>query len=229
MDLQKDLKAIVKVEEELIAGDVSLHFQFRFQNWRCAQIDLNETPARYAAFLGRLRPIVVPASRYLAYTSDLGESFRPIVPPSFVTATYAISIMYLLGDVSYEGYKANKSAKEASLNNSAIQMVTGISLAKRAVFQGLASMLFPALTIHSVVKYSAQAIRKSTKPIFMKPSVRAWLPTFLGLAVVPALPFMFDEPGEIVVEKIFDWGEAQFIEDESVKKALKAKDHHTEL
>jgi fission process protein 1 len=50
-------------------------------------------------------------------------------------------------------------------------------------------MLFPALTIHSAVKYSAKyGWSKSTKPRF-----KAWGPTLTGLAIVPALPYLFDE------------------------------------
>lgn len=82
--------AVTKVEEEITLlkdGDV----------------DLNDTPARYLAFFARLRPMVQPFTRYLAYTSDLGESFRPVISPRLVTATYGISWIYLIGDVSYEG------------------------------------------------------------------------------------------------------------------------------
>lgn len=39
-------------------------------------VDSRDTPARYLAYGARLRPIVQPLSRYLAYTSDVGESFR---------------------------------------------------------------------------------------------------------------------------------------------------------
>lgn len=44
-------------------------------------------------------------------------------------------------------------------------------MAKRAVFQGLASMGLPAFTIHSVVKYSGKMVRGS-KIVF----VRTWVP-----------------------------------------------------
>lgn len=53
-------------------------------------------------------------SRYLAYSSDVGESFRPIIPPHLVTATYVISWTYVLGDVAYEGYKASEIEKKVT-------------------------------------------------------------------------------------------------------------------
>lgn len=49
---------------------------------------------------------MITGSRYVAYTSDIGEAFRPVVPPMLVTAGYAVSWAYLIGDVGYEGYKA---------------------------------------------------------------------------------------------------------------------------
>jgi len=46
------------------------------------------------------------AHRYVAYTSDIGESFRPIAHPYLVKGAYGVSWLYLAGDVSHEGYKA---------------------------------------------------------------------------------------------------------------------------
>lgn len=37
----------------------------------------NFTKLRYAAYATRLRTILLSAQRYVAYTSDIGESFRP--------------------------------------------------------------------------------------------------------------------------------------------------------
>lgn len=46
------------------------------------------------------------AQRYVAYTSDIGESFRPVAHPNWVRAAYGVSWAYLIGDVTHEGYKA---------------------------------------------------------------------------------------------------------------------------
>ena len=42
----------------------------------------------------------------MAYTSDIGESFRPVAHPWLIRSAYGISWAYLVGDVGYEGYKA---------------------------------------------------------------------------------------------------------------------------
>ncbi|KAF2107819.1 mitochondrial 18 KDa protein-domain-containing protein [Lophiotrema nucula] len=68
--------------------------------------DSTDTNLRYAAYASRLRTIMLSAHRYVAYTSDIGESFRPIAHPIMVRGAYAVSWLYLTGDVAHEGYKA---------------------------------------------------------------------------------------------------------------------------
>src|ERR1700761_9584260 len=65
-----------------------------------------DSSVRYAAYAARARTILLSAHRYVAYTSDIGESFRPIAHPWLIRSAYGISWAYLLGDVGHEGYKA---------------------------------------------------------------------------------------------------------------------------
>lgn len=155
-----------KVETQLLAVE---------QKLERGQVDLNDTPARYAGYGARLRTLVLGYNRYLAYASDAGEGFRPVVSPLFVRATYGISWSYLLGDVAYEGYKSSLLAEEFGVEGKGA--VVGLTVAKRALFQGTASMLLPAFTIHSIVKYSAKAIKRSS---IQSARARLWLPTLLG-------------------------------------------------
>lgn len=73
---------------------------------------------------------------------------------------------------------------------------------KRAIFQSIASMGLPAFTIHSTVKYAGRAMKNVKNP-----ALRTWGPVGLGLAVVPALPYLFDEPVEEAVDFVFDKGQ----------------------
>ena len=137
---------------------------------------------RYAAYAARLRTILLSAHRYVAYTSDIGESFRPVAHPYLVRGAYGISWAYLIGDVSHEGYKAylrqqktlhpemkpgipSLRATDASLGgDSARGHVPAVEdwrvvVVQRAVFQTLASMALPAFTIHSIVRYSGKAMK----------------------------------------------------------------------
>lgn len=189
--------------------------------------DSTESNWRYAAYANRLRTIMLSAHRYVAYTSDIGESFRPVAHPWLVRSAYAISWSYIIGDVTHEGYKAywqNQRKLNPELQLSEQQLkVTGLSnvpaegaltkkepgviapledwrtvVVQRGVFQSIASMGLPAFTIHSVVRYSGRAMKnvKNTR-------LRTWGPIGLGLAVVPTLPYLFDEPVENAVEWVF--------------------------
>lgn len=75
----------------------------------------------------------------------------------------------------------------------------GLVAVKRSVFQAVASMGLPALTIHTAVKQSSKMFAKSANA-----SLRRWGPTAVGISIVPALPFLFDHPVEVVTDQIFD-------------------------
>ena len=126
---------------------------------------------RYFAYLARFRTIV----RYLAYTSDVGEAFRPIVHPKIVTGAYAISWGYVICDVSYEGYKDYKKGSDRT-------HITRTVL-ERSLFQSIASMALPAFTIHTQVKIFKKVFNKLGK--FQK-----WGPTCMGFALIPFIPYL---------------------------------------
>ncbi|CAJ2512412.1 Uu.00g054270.m01.CDS01 [Anthostomella pinea] len=185
--------------------------------------DSTESNLRYAAYTNRLRTVMLSAQRYVAYTSDIGESFRPVAHPWLIRGAYGISWAYILGDVSYEGYKAywhNQRIMNPHVELSEkAQKMTGLTapapadakpgavspledyrtvMVQRGLFQSIASMGLPAFTIHSVVRYSGRALKDAKNK-----TLRTWGPIGLGLAVVPFLPTLFDKPVENAVEWVF--------------------------
>ena len=130
-------------------------------------LELEQGPQRYAAYAMRLKTLIVTSSRYIAYSSDIGEAFRPLTRPEVVRAAYGISWLYLISDVAYAGYKA-ANAHETAANEHGIATAiqekahlsppeigkqegadpskhsetshVGFIMARRAVFQSLASM-----------------------------------------------------------------------------------------
>lgn len=187
----------------------------------------DESNLRYAAYANRFRTILLASHRYVAYTSDIGESFRPVAHPYLVSMGYAVSWMYLLGDVGYESWKVKMKSEGKYLphlmpwdypypppnleaadlykieaGNSLAEGDWRVKAVKRGVFQGLASMALPAFTIHSAVRYSSIAF----KNVKVKP-VRTYGPVAVGLGIVPLLPYIFDEPVEHAVDWVFDKGE----------------------
>lgn len=198
---------------------------------------------RYAAYASRFRTILLSAHRYVAYTSDIGESFRPVAHPWLVRGAYGVSWVYILGDVGYEGYKSywhNQRVLNPQLELSTRQQrALGVDMAatpgspppaaprtvppledwrtvmlQRGIFQSVASMGLPAFTIHSVVRYSGRAM-KDVKNV----KLRTWGPIGLGLAVVPFLPRVFDKPVENAVEWVFHKGFEAFGGHEAVGNA----------
>jgi len=184
-----------------------------------------DSSIRYAAYAARFRTILLSAHRYVAYTSDIGESFRPVAHPWLIRGAYGISWAYLVGDVSHEGYKAylrNQRVKHPGIpgvisSRSAdareplstadgrfeIGHVPAIEdyrsvMVQRAVFQSVASMGLPAFTIHSIVRYSGRALKDAKNM-----TIRTYGPIGLGLAAVPFLPYVFDKPVEEAVEWSF--------------------------
>lgn len=143
---------------------------------------------------------------------------------------YGVSWAYILGDVSYEGYKAywhNQRVRNPQLELTTRQrQMLGVDLIsppgsaapvgpgtvppledwrtvvlQRGIFQSIASMGLPAFTIHTVVRYSGRAMKNVKNA-----ALRTWAPIGLGLSVVPFLPKLFDKPVENAVEWAFHKG-----------------------
>ncbi|KAJ3031606.1 UNVERIFIED_CONTAM: hypothetical protein HDU68_002209 [Siphonaria sp. JEL0065] len=153
--------------------------------------DTVDSPYRFLGLLGRVRNVVIAQSRLMAYTSEVGEAFRPIASPHFVTGAYAISWAYVLGDVGYESYKMQQhGAKEIDIARTALE---------RGIFQSLASMVFPAYTVHWVVHQSSHLF-KNAQPGLLK----RFGPSGIGLATIPFLPLIFDKPVEHAIEFAFN-------------------------
>ena len=160
--------------------------------------DTTDTSMRYAAYANRIRTIMLSAQRYVAYTSDIGESFRPVAHPWLVRGAYTISWAYIVGDVAHEGYKAycrNQSLLVPSSGSTPPNATSAVAsenaktevvlkrqllpaledyraiMAQRAVFQSIASMGLPAFTIHSIVRYSGRALKNSKNA-----TLRTWGP-----------------------------------------------------
>jgi len=108
--------------------------------------------------------------RYLAFTSDVGEAVRPVVPPAAVNASYAVAVAYMVGDVVYNGYKASQHGEDVKR-----------AVAHTTVFQLVASLLVPVAVIHTVVHQTQRLTKRVGR--FTK-----WGPSIAGLACVPLLP-----------------------------------------
>ena len=102
--------------------------------------------ARYCRYLMGHTAKMARWVRYTAYTSDVGEAFRPVVHPMVVTYGYALSWAYVVGDVAVDGVQRFRHGTRGA--------ELCCDVAERATFQAVASMALPAVTIHSCVELS---------------------------------------------------------------------------
>ncbi|KAI3634917.1 hypothetical protein MIR68_007298 [Amoeboaphelidium protococcarum] len=155
-------------------------------------VETTDTSLRYAGYMARIKTLALSAKRYIAYSSDIGEGLRPLMNPRFVQLSYGVAWSYILYDSLNEAYWASKKPNATTQSNAEV-------FVKRLTFQSVASMLLPAITIHSAVKYSSLLLKNSSSAALKK-----WGPTATGLLIIPALPYLFDHPAEQVVDAAFD-------------------------
>ncbi|KAK4032886.1 mitochondrial 18 KDa protein-domain-containing protein [Parachaetomium inaequale] len=208
-----------------------------------------ESNVRYAAYAARFRTILLSAHRYVAYTSDIGESFRPVAHPWLVRGAYGVSWAYILGDVSYEGYKAywhNQRVLNPRIElTTRQQQILGVAAPaagdakddEKLAAPPLPGVVAPLEDYRTVMLQRGifQSVASMGLPAFTIHSVvrysgramkdvknarvRTWGPIGLGLAVVPFLPALFDKPVENAVEWAFHKGFEKFGGHEAVGNA----------
>lgn len=198
--------------------------------------DSTSSDVRYAAYASRVRTILVSAQRYVAYTSDIGESFRPVAHPYLIKGAYAISWLYLTGDVVNEGYKAytrnqeilhpklKEGEKPSSFQDKTKSALGSVSSAAGDLVHATPAQLSARHDYRTVMAERAifQGLASMGLPAFTihsivrysgralknagNKNIRTWGPIGLGLVAVPFLPFVFDAPVEHAVEWTFDRG-----------------------
>jgi fission process protein 1 len=126
-------------------------------------------------------------ARPMAYASEVGESFRPLVHPMFVRFLYGLSWGYVFLDSAVRTYTVRKYGREAM----------GYCFLDASIFHTFASMALPAFTIHSIVKYSGKFLKK-TLP---NSRVSKFGPVVLGLGSIPFIIHPLDHFTEFVMDR----------------------------
>jgi hypothetical protein len=158
--------------------------------------------------------------RLVAFTSEFGESFRPLMALWKVQMAYAVSWAYVILDVLL------RAADELALRGRTFRVLR--TLLFFSVFHSVATMLLPALVIHSSVHYAEVAVHALlptaapaaaaaaaaatttaaaatgaiAKGDALRLAVRKWLPSVVGLMLIPLMPLL-DEPAEHLLEHLF--------------------------
>lgn len=130
------------------------------------------------------------ALRYMGYCNEIGESFRYQFP-RFVVPSYVMSFGYVGADAFTTGYRVWKDAEEEkssagsdSASKPSREYRAGVATFDVLLWQSLASVMIPGLTINIVVKASRFAVARTTALPMM---VAKWLPTACGIGSIPII------------------------------------------
>mmetsp|Transcript_8880 Transcript_8880/g.29328 ORF Transcript_8880/g.29328 Transcript_8880/m.29328 type:complete len:248 (+) Transcript_8880:61-804(+) len=143
--------------------------------------------------VGKAQALAVDGARYVAYSSDVGESMRPVLKPWMVHATYGVAVSYVAYDC---GCAVRKKQLQGHPNDTLF--ATG---AKHFVFHAAVSLAMPALVIHTAVHQSHNVFERPTFATF--PRIQRFGPTVIGLGIIPFLPLV-DPPAEYAIDWVFD-------------------------
>lgn len=166
-------------------------------------------PIVYTSWFLRTIPRIISQQRYLAYASEVGESFRPVIHKYIVNFAYAASIFYVLADI---GVHTHKMIEEKKPNKEIAIKITDLS-----IWHSFASMILPAFTVHSIVKYCDKGVsvfnmyrdRKLVqykcgipKPEMFnyRSRVQAWIPTMIALACIPFIIHPIDHATDFAMD-----------------------------
>lgn len=121
---------------------------------------------RYISNLFAKPHIILQKTRFLAYVSEVGESFRPIIPKWLVNSAYGVSIGYVGIDTIIHTLNVNKLLKDklnrdyenktfidrAYLDHlNQIKFQTFINFMDKSIWHTFASMVLPMYAVHGVV------------------------------------------------------------------------------
>ena len=86
--------------------------------------------------------------RFLGYANELGESFRPVIPRSWVTASYVLAGSYVLADTTHKSWESMSDKQKHSSDRMKMAIERGVDT---ALWQGLASIAIPGIVINRIV------------------------------------------------------------------------------
>ena len=147
--------------------------------------------SRYGAIMARKTNFLMTSFRLygrpLAYASEFGESFRPFVHPYFVNSMYGLSFLYVFVDVGISCYNIRDKGRER-------QLYTALD---QTIWHGMASLAFPAVTIHQIVHYSQKyAAPKITNYL---PKYGRFSPILFGLGSIPFIIHPLDHLADFIM------------------------------
>ncbi|CAO1435517.1 unnamed protein product [Diamesa tonsa] len=126
--------------------------------------------------------------RYLGYSNELGESFRPLVKRSFVNFTYVVAIGYVFADAAD---KTMKTYNKPIGGGTKKAIITCLYM--------LASVIIPGFTINRICWSVGKALKYSK----MRNPAFKWAPTIIGLLSIPLIISPIDHGVDIFMNESY--------------------------
>lgn len=135
--------------------------------------------------------------------NEVGEAFRYQFPKG-VVPSYAVAMTYVTADMVDKARKAYIKGGDA--------MVIAYTAADAFIWQTLASVVVPGVTIHQVVYWTRKALKANVPAVSRAGAVTTWVPTMLGLGVIPliirpidhAIDFLLDNTTRTLAASIIE-------------------------
>ncbi|KAH8343310.1 mitochondrial fission process protein 1 [Drosophila kikkawai] len=124
--------------------------------------------------------------RYMGYSNEIGEAFRPLVPKSLVAATYGMAIGYVCTDTFDKALRLQMegaSTKEVVIRGGDV-----------FAWQMMASVAIPGLVINRITWATRSLLTRA--PV----AVLKTVPTLVGLASIPLIIHPIDN----LVDRVMD-------------------------
>ncbi|BFG03017.1 mitochondrial fission process protein 1 [Drosophila madeirensis] len=124
--------------------------------------------------------------RYMGYSNEIGEAFRPLVPKSIVAASYGMAIGYVCTDT----FDKSLRLQMAGASNRDVGILAGDVFS----WQMMASVIIPGLVINRITWASRLMLSKAPG------AIAKTVPTLIGLASIP----LIIHPIDSLVDRLMD-------------------------
>jgi fission process protein 1 len=131
--------------------------------------------------------------RYIGFSNEFGEALRKVIPLRYVAFSYVIEIIYFFADAFHKGHKAYNDPNAP--DNLHLHVLKKSS--HTICWQFFATVVIPPLIINRGVQFSyliTKRLSSNTKALKL-------IPTFVGLSMIPLMPYTIDPMVDEYMEK----------------------------
>lgn len=128
--------------------------------------------------------------RFMGYTNEVGEAFRPLIHKNLVNLSYVAASLYVLADVRDKAMKMYHSLSSSDSPSPSVNKRVFIAGADTLLWQTLASIAIPGFCINRICAGNYYLLKKVTK--LPKPT-RKYLTTAVGLFCIPFIIHPIDD------------------------------------